>query len=146
MDNNIYVHLNLLWFGPGTWLFPSHRSNSDYFLGCMWVRHAYNEYIERWISIYYINVDKIKPIRITILGQCCSVRRHLTLICYPRFSSLYCTDSIRVMVILDGTICPWSSDPFYIVTYCIKWVTTSWTYSIIKWLSCCSRYDNILLI
>ena len=28
------------------------------------------------------------------------------------------------------TICPRSSDPFYIVSYYIKWVTTSWTYSI----------------
>ena len=28
------------------------------------------------------------------------------------------------------TICPRSSDPFYLVTYYIKWVTTSWTYSI----------------
>ena len=31
------------------------------------------------------------------------------------------------------TICPRSSYPFYIVTYCIKWVTTSWTYSAQKW-------------
>ena len=28
------------------------------------------------------------------------------------------------------TICPRSSDPSYIVTYHIKWVTTSWTHSI----------------
>ena len=28
------------------------------------------------------------------------------------------------------TLCPKSSNPFYIVTYGIKWVTTSWTYSI----------------
>ena len=28
------------------------------------------------------------------------------------------------------TVCPWSSDPFNVVTYFIKWVTTSWTYSI----------------
>ena len=28
-----------------------------------------------------------------------------------------------------STICPGSSDPFYIVNYCIKWVTTSWTHS-----------------
>ena len=27
------------------------------------------------------------------------------------------------------TVCPRSSDPFYIVGYYIKWVTTSWTYS-----------------
>ena len=27
------------------------------------------------------------------------------------------------------TVCPGSSDQFYIVTYYIKWVTTSWTYS-----------------
>ena len=26
-------------------------------------------------------------------------------------------------------MCPRSSDPFYIVSYYIKWVTTSWTYS-----------------
>ena len=28
-----------------------------------------------------------------------------------------------------GTVCPRSSDPFYVVTYYIKWVTTSWIYS-----------------
>ena len=27
------------------------------------------------------------------------------------------------------TVCPRSSDPFYIVTYYIKWVTTPWTHS-----------------
>ena len=27
-------------------------------------------------------------------------------------------------------MCPGSSDPFYVATYYIKWVTTSWTYSI----------------
>ena len=26
-----------------------------------------------------------------------------------------------------NTVCPKSSDPFCIVTYYIKWVTTSWT-------------------
>ena len=30
------------------------------------------------------------------------------------------------------TVCPGSSDPFYIVTYYMKWVTTSWTHSIIN--------------
>ena len=29
------------------------------------------------------------------------------------------------------TICPRSSDPFYIVRYYIQWVTTSWTQSIL---------------
>ena len=28
------------------------------------------------------------------------------------------------------TVCPRSSDPFYIVSYNIKWVTTSWTHRI----------------
>ena len=27
------------------------------------------------------------------------------------------------------TVCPRSSAPFYVITYYIKWVTTSWTYS-----------------
>ena len=29
----------------------------------------------------------------------------------------------------NRTVCPGSSDPFYVVTIYIKWVTTSWTYS-----------------
>ena len=30
---------------------------------------------------------------------------------------------------LDSTICPRSSDPFYVVSCYIKWATTSWTHS-----------------
>ena len=30
---------------------------------------------------------------------------------------------------ITTTVCPRSSDPFYIVGYYITWVTTSWTYS-----------------
>ena len=33
------------------------------------------------------------------------------------------------------TICPRSSNPFYLVTYNVKWVTTSWTNSIVLILS-----------
>ena len=29
----------------------------------------------------------------------------------------------------QNTVCPGSSDPFYIVSYYIKWVTNSWTHS-----------------
>ena len=36
-----------------------------------------------------------------------------------------CSRSLKVY-----TICPRSSAPFYIVSYYIKWVTTSWTHSI----------------
>ena len=31
----------------------------------------------------------------------------------------------------NDTICPRNSDQFYVVTYYLKWVTTSWTYSMI---------------
>ena len=30
------------------------------------------------------------------------------------------------------TVCPGGSDPFYIVSYYIKWVTTSWTHGTIR--------------
>ena len=33
---------------------------------------------------------------------------------------------------IKSTVCPGSSNPFYILSYFIKWVTTSWTYSIQK--------------
>ena len=34
---------------------------------------------------------------------------------------------IHVVLKCKSTVSPRSSDPFYIVTYYIKWVTTSWT-------------------
>ena len=29
--------------------------------------------------------------------------------------------------VVANEVCPRSSDPFYVVTYYLKWVTTSWT-------------------
>ena len=41
-------------------------------------------------------------------------------------------DYLGQVTINNGhTICPGSSDPFYIVSYYIKWVTTSWTHGIV---------------
>ena len=34
---------------------------------------------------------------------------------------------LRVWYLLYYTVCPGSSDPFYILTYYIKWIPTSWT-------------------
>ena len=34
--------------------------------------------------------------------------------------------------IINANICPRGSDPLYIVSYYIKWVTTSWTHSILQ--------------
>ena len=36
----------------------------------------------------------------------------------------------QVDLLSYNTVCPRSSDPFYVVTCYIKWVTTSWTDSI----------------
>ena len=36
---------------------------------------------------------------------------------------------IRIRNISEGTLCTGSRDPFYIVSYYINWVTTSWTHS-----------------
>ena len=44
-----------------------------------------------------------------------------------------------------GTVCPGSSDQFYVVTYYIKRVTTSWTYSMILLLSVYSLLDKVLV-
>ena len=38
------------------------------------------------------------------------------------------------------TVCPKSSDPFYVVTSYIQWVTTSWTYSILH--SCLLNWSD----
>ena len=50
----------------------------------------------------------------------------------------------------ENTVFPRSSDPFYLVRYYIKWVTTSWTYgsdrfnmvtSYIKWVTTSWTYS-----
>ena len=41
---------------------------------------------------------------------------------------------------LEITVCPRSSVPFYTVTYIIKWVTTSWTFS--ASFSCFEIFDS----
>ena len=41
----------------------------------------------------------------------------------------------------NHTVCPRSSDPFYIVSYDMKWVTTSWTYSTIRPPTCSLMYQ-----
>ena len=40
------------------------------------------------------------------------------------------------------TVCPESSDPFYMVSYYIRWVTTSWTYSTNSEIN--GRTENLL--
>ena len=39
--------------------------------------------------------------------------------------------ALQIRQEVQGTICPISNDPFYLVTYYIKWVTTSWTEGIV---------------
>ena len=36
---------------------------------------------------------------------------------------------LSTVLYLLSTVCPISSDPFYKISYYIKWVTTSWTHS-----------------
>ena len=45
-------------------------------------------------------------------------------------------------VLVCTTVCPRSSDPFYVVTYYIKWVTTSWTHSICVVICICLRLTS----
>ena len=40
------------------------------------------------------------------------------------------------------TVCPRSNDPFYIVSYYIRWLTTSWTDGIVKTMS--NNFSNEL--
>ena len=44
------------------------------------------------------------------------------------FGGLYISSNEQVRI--TTTVCLRSTGPFYVVTYCIKWFTTSWTYSI----------------
>ena len=48
-----------------------------------------------------------------------------------KFTRALCNQNFAIgmgQISILFTVCPGSSDPFYIVCYYIKWVTTSWTY------------------
>ena len=42
---------------------------------------------------------------------------------------VFCNSTLHWYCPDHGTVCSGSSDPFYIVSYYIKWVTSSWTHS-----------------
>ena len=50
---------------------------------------------------------------------------------------------IKKNLIVNYTVSPRSSDPFYVVSYYIKWVTTSWTHSYIDQTEIISSYISI---
>ena len=50
--------------------------------------------------------------------------------------------SVDMMASQGYTVCPRSSDSFYILTYYIKWVTISWTHSI--FFECIAQKDAFL--
>ena len=60
---------------------------------------------------------------------------------YRFFTIFLCLFSTLNYVSRTVTVCQRSSDPFYIVSYYIKWVTTSWTHSMIQQFCCCLFVD-----
>ena len=60
---------------------------------------------------------------------------------YPFYAESYCIKWVTTS--WSDSICPRSNDPFYIVSYYIKWVTASWTHSIyFSWVA--NSYIEIL--
>ena len=63
---------------------------------------------------------------------------------------LDCDYMLRVFFSHKYTICPRSSDSFYIISYYIKWVTASWTYSssviLYDWNSKITGSDPLIII
>ena len=70
----------------------------------------------------YISVLKKITIFPIITKRCGSLDKH---------AQLTKNGVTRLMNIIHGnrTVCPRCLDPFYIVSYLIKWVNTSWTHS-----------------
>ena len=63
---------------------------------------------------FYTIISKKKQVRQAVKRHCCPL-----LLTYWSLTLWFG----------HGTICPGSSDPFYIASYFLKWVTTSWTHS-----------------
>ena len=86
---------------------------------------------EKWYPRFPVRLQKLtSPLR----TECAAFRDSTTLSHSGTCVILYVKEvlfiSINIYVYrLVYTICPGSSDPFYIVSYYIRWVTTSWTHS-----------------
>ena len=52
---------------------------------------------------------------------------------------------VKVKFSADHTVCPRSSDPSDIARYYMKWVTTSWAYSIVKKPLFIALYSNLMV-
>ena len=67
-----------------------------------------------------------RKVKVSLILKCKLIKLHLF------HNTNFVDKHIICLIIFIITICPRSSDPFHIVTYYMKWVTTSWTYSISK--------------
>ena len=61
-----------------------------------------------------------------------------------REQTMVCEQQRYLTSVLGDTVCPRSSDPFYVVTYYIKWVATSWTYSMFINFLVVTRKESML--
>ena len=86
-------------------------------------------------TIYHSNLDVEREKKVFLNVQIAST---LIILDHSMFSKIppirYIMDRMRKIVqctslLYATTVCPRRSDPFYVVTYYIKWVTTSWTYT-----------------
>ena len=79
--------------------------------------------MDRWI---YIELLHYKIVNINILA-----RLGFRATRVPSYSPGSIAEYALVQIMsLTFTVCPRSSDPFYVVPYYMKWVTTSWTHCI----------------
>ena len=74
------------------------------------------------LSADYDSVFLYNQLRITTYGI---LKMHLNV--FDNSFKIPSPRALHCVLFSFYTVCPKSSDPFYIVTYYIKWVTSSWT-------------------
>ena len=105
---------------------------SNYFFVFLGVYIVNNIYISIFFVVYFLvngkTTSKTRKIPtfffyIYICNIAYKIINYTFLCEYHLFSYLH----EFFVLLIRSTVCPWSSDPFYIVTYYMKWETTSWT-------------------
>ena len=79
------------------------------------------QYLIQWRVLTYIHTMNLTTFALFSINLFLFHTRHLFAANFRFLLACFCY-----------TVCPRSSDQFYIVSYHIKWVTTFWTYSISK--------------
>ena len=110
---------------------------------CLWYENIKDMSLHKKFALLKIIIFQICPCLAIFLSYLNLYGTGLVSLIWNRH--LLSKNSLKWNDLINCTVCPGSSYPFYIVTYDIKWVITSWTDGKYNTFNTCSSSANFFL-